>query len=54
MKLSKQSVRDALLHCHVSAESKAWLKKMKEQLNRPMGDIVDEIIAKARSEATKK
>jgi hypothetical protein len=47
------SKRDAILHCHISEESKKWLLALSDKLNRGIGDIVDEIVANAKEDAKK-
>lgn len=51
--LTEASKRDTVLNCHISAENKKWLSDTSDHLNRPMGDIVDEIITHVRDEHKK-
>ena len=52
--LEETAKRKAILNCHISEGNKEWLAKLSEKLNRPMGDLVDEILSHTRKEARKK
>lgn len=48
---TEASKRESILHCHISEENKKWLIVISEKLNRPMGDLVDEILTHTRQES---
>lgn len=52
--LEEAPKRKTVLNCHISEENKEWLAKLSEKLNRPMGDLVDEILTHTKKEARKK
>lgn len=51
--LTEASKRDTILHVHISDENKKWLMVLSDKLNRPMGDLVDEILSHTREDAKK-
>lgn len=46
--------RTAGLQVDISEPNKKWLLKLKKELGRPMGDVVDEILTRTRTEKIKK
>lgn len=54
MELEARPELNRILHVHISEENRNWLDDMKEKLNRPLNDLVNELIDNVREKSDDK